>query len=275
MFGARWLHLPVRPKLQGLFNVKGMNNLDYVVVLTGPTSGLGRAIYDKLRTFPIRRILVGRKLSRIAATQPTNKVGYDNRIEVDLGSLGRPDRAAKFSDTLETRLVEARPSRIVFINNAATITPIAQVGELRMEETIGAISVNLIAPMLIANVCTKVAARSSDLKIVNISSGAANRAISGWGVYCATKIACKRFFEVQEIEATAKVQHIDPGLLDTSMQKEIRASSPNNFPSVEYFINAADSGKLRMTEDVAAEIIVPIIDFLFCLDTAAGKNKIA
>jgi benzil reductase ((S)-benzoin forming) len=95
--------------------------------------------------------------------------------------------------------------------------------------------------------------KENKLSFVNISSGAANRAINNWSLYCSTKAFVKMFFNVAEKEYE---QHsffnIDPGLIDTGMQKNIRDSDS---PDVSDFQRLKKEGKLQSARDVAKEII--------------------
>jgi benzil reductase ((S)-benzoin forming) len=91
------------------------------------------------------------------------------------------------------------------------------------------------------------------LSFVNISSGAANRAINSWSLYCSSKAFIKMFFEVAECEYQQhKFFNIDPGVMDTQMQKSIRST---DFPDVSSFRNLEEEGKLKLPIDVAIEIL--------------------
>ena len=57
------------------------------------------------------------------------------------------------------------------------------------------------------------------------------------------------------LETGARVHHIDPGIMDTPMQREIRAASPESFPEVDRFVAFAEEGKLVPPETVAKRIV--------------------
>ena len=100
---------------------------------------------------------------------------------------------------------------------------------------------------------------SSKIKIINISSGAAKRPIEGWGLYCATKGANEMFFDVLKSEVSTNVNfsvyNIDPGVMNTEMQEEIRSKSQTEFPNVTDFIQLSKENKLRNVNDVAYKIL--------------------
>ena len=72
--------------------------------------------------------------------------------------------------------------------------------------------------------------------LVNISSGAARSVYEGWSVYGATKAAVDHFTEVVAAEEPGVLCHaVAPGVVDTPMQAEVRAASPEDFPAVGRF----------------------------------------
>ncbi len=91
------------------------------------------------------------------------------------------------------------------------------------------------------------------MSFVNISSGAANRAISNWSLYCSSKAFIQMFFNVAESEYKQhRFFNIDPGVMDTNMQKSLRESY---FPDVQLFKNLKKEGKLKLPLTVAQEIL--------------------
>jgi benzil reductase ((S)-benzoin forming) len=64
------------------------------------------------------------------------------------------------------------------------------------------------------------------------------------------------FFKVAESEYQQHLFfNIDPGVMDTNMQKSLRES---DFPDVENFKNLQKDGKLKLPKDVALEIVKTI-----------------
>ena len=71
-------------------------------------------------------------------------------------------------------------------------------------------------------------------------------------LYCSSKAFIKIFFEVTEKENSHYTFHnINPGVIDTKMQKTIRDSS---FPDSKRFINMYSDGKLKSANEAALEI---------------------
>jgi benzil reductase ((S)-benzoin forming) len=141
---------------------------------------------------------------------------------------------------------------ICFINNASIIEPIVKVEDLDESAIDRTISVNVKSTMVITKYLLK-NYNENPLTFVNISSGAANRAISNWSLYCASKACIQMFFHVAESEYK---QHrffsIDPGVMDTNMQNSLRNS---DFPDVENFKDLQKDGQLKSPIDVAKDIL--------------------
>ena len=144
---------------------------------------------------------------------------------------------------------------IYFINNASIIEPIVKIEDLDETAIDKTISVNIKSTILI----TKYLLRNfniNQLTFVNISSGAANRPISNWSLYCSSKAFIQMFFNTAESEYKQhRFFNIDPGVIDTGMQKSLRA---NDFPDLEKFKELQKEGQLRAAIDVAEEILKTI-----------------
>ena len=150
--------------------------------------------------------------------------------------------------------------KIIYINNAATISPIGQIGSLSSQKIIEAVSVNQIAPFIITEFFVNISQKiKSDFDIVNLTSGAAKHAINGWGCYCATKSANEMFFKVlkkQKFEGlSVNIFNYDPGLMATGMQSKIRESDLKDFPKVNEFVKFFKDKKLLPAREVAQILI--------------------
>lgn len=60
--------------------------------------------------------------------------------------------------------------------------------------------------------------------------------------------------EQREAEFPAKILAVAPGIIDTTMQDEIRASSPDDFGSVAQFIELKENGALSDPNAVAEKL---------------------
>jgi benzil reductase ((S)-benzoin forming) len=143
---------------------------------------------------------------------------------------------------------------IVFINNASIITPIQTSHTLSSNDHLDNYKVNCLAPTIITSLLLRRFDPSS-LVFVNITSGAANRPIWGWDLYCSTKSYTKMHFDVLAIEnKSLKVIQFDPGVLDTNMQKSIRDAS-DRIKELSSFKEMHETGKLKSPDEAAQELL--------------------
>lgn len=216
------------------------------IILTGFSRGLGKSLLQKLLGLEsVSLIAIGRidpeKMQRVECSF----MSWDLEKSEDIPSL--------------SKIITGGDS-LTFINNAGTVEPIGDIGELSEEALCQAAQINFVSPMLFCNhlvgLCRK---KQQKLKIINISTGAANYPIAGWSAYCSTKAAFKMFLDVlaeQEKDGGyVEVVHVDPGVMDTEMQEKIRAADAKSFPRLAEFQALKAEGKLRRPEDVAESII--------------------
>ncbi len=226
------------------------------IVITGVSSGLGKAFFSRLSQSDSQLIGISRTFS-------------NEQIEL---AKARPDRICLLETDLATswQVLDTKPlelalarfacDELVFISNAGTIQPISPVGMASAEAIRDSMAVNMLGPMMFARVLTDHARRlNGRLTILNISSGAATRAIAGWSSYCSAKAGIHMFFDVLAAESAGasqvRITHIDPGVLDTGMQKAIRSAERSDMPARDDFIRLEKEGKLRDPDDVASEIV--------------------
>ncbi len=144
---------------------------------------------------------------------------------------------------------------VLLVNNAATIGSILPIDKKTNEEILREYNLNIISPTLLSR---KFINNYSDNKklLINIGSGAANKAIASWSTYCATKSGLDMLTEViqKEKHESLKVFSIHPGVVNTNMQEEIRRSDANFFPIKQQFIDYYNKNELFSVDFVALKI---------------------
>jgi benzil reductase ((S)-benzoin forming) len=144
------------------------------------------------------------------------------------------------------------------INNAGLVAPVARFDHLDPLLTAANINVNLVAPMLLTRLfAERTAGIAAKRLVVNISSGAAKRAIAGWSAYCAAKAGLEMATRVAALEAGEglSICSLAPGVIDTPMQAVVRSAGADAFPDVARFQAMKADGTLRDADDVARDII--------------------
>jgi NAD(P)-dependent dehydrogenase (short-subunit alcohol dehydrogenase family) len=135
----------------------------------------------------------------------------------------------------------------ILVNNAGVIGPIGRLDQVDPEEWAKNIATNLTAAF--RAVQTTLRARGpKELTVVNLSSGAARRPLEGWSAYCAGKAGLAMLTRSLHEEFGTqglRVFGFAPGVVDTGMQGEIRASGINpvsQIPQVD-LANPAEPGQ--------------------------------
>jgi NAD(P)-dependent dehydrogenase (short-subunit alcohol dehydrogenase family) len=137
----------------------------------------------------------------------------------------------------------------LLVNNAGVIGPLAPFWESDPEDWWRCLEVNVRGPMLCCReIVPGMMARKAG-RIINMVSGAGNRAIPGAGAYVESKTALIRFSEqlAAELEPHGiRVFPMAPGIVRTAMLDAVR----QRIPAVQKFV---DDG-IDVTPDVAADL---------------------
>jgi benzil reductase ((S)-benzoin forming) len=157
---------------------------------------------------------------------------------------------------------EEQAQCLVLINNAGTLGEIDYIGKVSDLSLERGVYLNLTVPMVLTNRFLKTFETfSGQLIIINISSGAAWNPYDGWGMYCATKAGLDMFAGVLDKELKLKQRQnvhifsVAPGVVDTAMQDQIRASKEEGFSSLQRFHSLKHDGALQNTNHVASRLI--------------------
>jgi NAD(P)-dependent dehydrogenase (short-subunit alcohol dehydrogenase family) len=114
------------------------------------------------------------------------------------------------------------------VNNAGIIDPIGRIGDTDPSAWARLIDVNVTGPYNGVRAALPLLEKGG--VIVNVSSGAASNPMEGWSAYCASKAALAMLTRAiaHEYGAAGILAYgFRPGVVDTNMQAEIRASKLN------------------------------------------------
>jgi len=153
---------------------------EHAAIVTRVSRGLGAAL---------ARELLGRGSTVLGIGRASN-VGLAGDDRYRFEHIDLADAAA--TDTLLTErfrdIEKRRPISVCLLNNAATVEAIGVLGWLSSGEISSAIATNLSAAVTLANLFCRVFTDSKVSRtVINISSGAAEEALSGHAVYSVAK----------------------------------------------------------------------------------------
>jgi benzil reductase ((S)-benzoin forming) len=227
-----------------------------LVWISGASAGIGAAL-DATVPFPDARVI---DISRSGGTvdhlrrrlAKRSGGGTAEHLRADLADPADWSRvAAHFDHELSTY----DGDRVVFIHNAGTITPIGPAAGADPDAYERAVLLNSAAPQVLGAAFLRAAAHlTCERHLIMLSSGAAKTAYSGWSSYNAGKAAVEHWVRTVGQEQPAdgcRVIAVAPGVVDTAMQSEIRATDEADFPAVARFHTLRQTGALATPESAA------------------------
>lgn len=214
--------------------------------MTGASSGLGLSLYNALNNKNFQITVIGRNAP----------ISLRKR---DFFSFNDLSSNIKFKNK-----IKKHASKVIFLSNAGLIDPINSADKINRKLLKANYNVNFFSPYIIATELVKNSKQQKvKLHIINISSGAASKAIAGWSPYCSSKAAIKIALDCIATENNhVTVDHINPAAMDTNMQKKIRSSEKKNMSKIKYFTSLYQQRLLRKPELAASEVINTIKKYL-------------
>jgi NAD(P)-dependent dehydrogenase (short-subunit alcohol dehydrogenase family) len=213
-------------------------------VLTGHSRGLGAAIAAELGTHDIPTLALARNSGVVAR-------GLE-QVELDLSDT-EALAAWLTGDQLASFLTGA--STVLLINNAGMLQPVGPIATQAPDQVARAIALNVAAPLMLA--AAVAALPAADRRILHVSSGAGRNAYPGWAVYCAGKAALDHHARAAALDNAPglRICSLAPGVIDTDMQAQIRASDVASFPLRERFEALKREGQLLAPADCARKLL--------------------
>lgn len=230
-----------------------MNPTRFAAV-TGTSSGIGLALAETL-------LAAGWEV--MGAARRDAPLAHDRYRHVRVDLADPAALRAELLPPLEESLGRPGLERAALVNNAAVIGGLRRVRDHEPEQLAQVMALNAAAPMALMAAAARLRPEGARLRIVNVSSGAAHRALPGSADYCASKAALllggKTLAAELEQDGVAPsdvaLLSYEPGLVATEMQVQARNAPPAQFPGQAVFQSFADKGLLNPPEAVVEEIV--------------------
>jgi NAD(P)-dependent dehydrogenase (short-subunit alcohol dehydrogenase family) len=188
----------------------------------------------------------------VGATQALTGERY-GFVQFDLAETARID--AVLGPPLEA-LEERQPASVCAVNNAATVDVVGTFGRLTASEIAAPLAVNLRWRSRTC-FCRVFADADMPRRVINVSSGAAQTALSGEAIYCVAKAGIEMLTLTLAADQQApnfRAITVRPGVIDTDMQMHARSQPPDMLPSVGLFQDFHRAGRLVAPAVVASKI---------------------
>jgi benzil reductase ((S)-benzoin forming) len=223
-------------------------------IVTGHSRGLGEAVASHLlsRGMPVLGIVRG-----VSATLAERHRGALTEVQLDLGDTRA---VAEWLRGAALREFLHGVEMAVLVNNAGIVQPTGPLPTQDVDTIARAVTVNVSAALMLSAAFIVATEHGGDRRILHVSSGAARNAYAGWSVYCATKAALDHHARAVTLDRTARlrISSVAPGVIDTDMQAEVRATTDDKLPSRQRFVDMKREGRL-ISPDQAGRGLVDLL----------------
>lgn len=225
-----------------------------VAVVTGGGRGIGRAAAIRLAEAGASVMVSARTESEIESTADRIRHG-GGKASAYPADVSEWDAMRELAREAERLL--GPPD--ILVANAGVIEPVGPAWEVGPEAWARNLKVNLIGAFYTVRAFLPAMVDRNSGVLIFTSSGAATHPVVGWSAYCAAKAGMDHLVrnlaeELEEHDLSIRVHALYPGVVDTSMQKQIRGKPEERFPHVERFRRYHEEGILRPAEEPGALI---------------------
>ena len=213
-------------------------------LITGAGSGIGAAIADVLHARGDELVLLARNEERAAALAAT--YGGAKTLVADLTDPMSVLRLA-VPDTLDT---------VLHVAGAVDLSPIAELVPEHLREQV---DVNLVAPVLLTQVCLPALRRAQGL-VVFVNSGAGLVANPTWGAYAASKFGLRAVADAlraEELDNGVRVTTVFPSRTATPMQEKVHQQEGRDYDAEQWMRPETVADTIRHVIDLPAGTTIP------------------
>jgi NAD(P)-dependent dehydrogenase (short-subunit alcohol dehydrogenase family) len=212
-----------------------------VVLLTGATRGIGRALVDRL--VELGHTVIGCGRSRSGVDELSAE--FSDPHSFDVVDVAQWSEVESWANTV----LSNRPTPDLLVNNAGVINRNAPLWEVPADEFSNVLDVNVDGTANVIRAFLPAMIDRGKGVIVNMSSGWGRSTAPEVAPYCASKWAIEGLTQAlsQELPSGLAAVAVSPGVVDTEMLRSCWADSAAACPSPEAWAPAATDFLLSLT----------------------------
>lgn len=207
-----------------------------IIAITGPTSGIGRAVAIACAQHGATVVLIGRNVQKLEAVHA--EITALGRAEATIAPLDLEKAIASDYDTLAGAILERYGRLDGLLHNASQLGMLAPIAHYDVPTWFRVMHVNVTAAFALTQVLLPLLQRSSDASVLFTSSSVGRKGRAYWGAYATSKFAIEGLTQVlaAELEGTSpiRVNALNPGPTRTPMRRQAYpAENPETVASPE------------------------------------------
>ncbi|HEU4487514.1 MAG TPA: YciK family oxidoreductase [Povalibacter sp.] len=192
---------------------------DRVVLVTGASDGIGRAVAKAAAAHGARVVLHGRNVKRLEAVY--DEIVGAGQPRPSIAPLDLEKAGPAEYEALVAALDKEFGRLDVLLHNAGMLGERAPIEHFDVAKWMRTMHVNANVPFVLTQLCMPLLRKSADASIVFTSSGIVARPRAYWGAYLASKWAAEGLMRMlaDELEQPGiRVNAINPGKVRTNMR---------------------------------------------------------
>ena len=185
-----------------------------IALITGATSGIGRATALKLAANNHDVIITGRREERLVELKNAIEKSYSSKVHILAFDIREKEAVVQAIDSLPEPWKNIR----VLVNNAGLAVGLNHIQDGEIDDWERMIDTNIKGLLYITRKVAPMMVEKGDGHIINVGSIAGKEVYEKGNVYCATKHAAEALSKAMRIDLlkdNIKVTSISPGLAET------------------------------------------------------------
>jgi len=188
--------------------------MNKTILVTGATSGFGKAIATRFAKHGYTVCITGRREDRLAAVKAELEKEYGNTVITLAFDIRNREQVEKALDSLREQIQTID----ILVNNAGLASGLATIDEGNIDDWEVMIDTNVKGLLYITRQIAPMMRAQASGHIINIGSTAGKQVYKNGNVYCATKFAVDALTQSMRIDLLnygIKVTAINPGMAET------------------------------------------------------------